>query len=93
MHIEYFYIRRQNNFLHKHTNIDWTLSGPNDHLQDNMGILHIPYDNNVSTTVPLHPAYNPIKWEIKHVNIQVFITSYPPRKNQATKREVSNRRQ
>jgi hypothetical protein len=48
---------------------------PNDHLQDNTGILHTPYDN-VSTIVPLHL----IKWEITHVNIQEFITSYPPKK-------------
>jgi hypothetical protein len=44
-----------------------------------MGMLHIPYDN-VSTVVPLHPTYNPIKWEITHLNIQEFITSNPPRK-------------
>jgi hypothetical protein len=53
---------------------------PKDHLQDNMGILHVSYDNSVSTTAPLHPTCNPTKWEITHVNIQEFITSYPPRK-------------
>jgi hypothetical protein len=41
-----------------------------------MGILHVP-DDKVSTTVPLHPTCNPIKREIRHVNI----TTYPPRKD------------
>jgi hypothetical protein len=40
----------------------------------------MPYDKNVSTIVPLHTTCSPIKWEITHVNIQEFITSYPPRK-------------
>jgi hypothetical protein len=53
---------------------------PNDNLKDNMGILHIPYDNNVWKTVPLYPTCNPIKWEIRHVNTKEFITSYAPRK-------------
>jgi hypothetical protein len=44
-----------------------------------MGILHIPCDN-VSTIVPLHPTCNTIEWEIMHVNVQEFITSYPLRK-------------
>jgi hypothetical protein len=52
---------------------------PKDHPQDNTGILHIPYDT-VTMIVPLHPNCNRIKWEITHVNIQEFITSYPPRK-------------
>jgi hypothetical protein len=43
---------------------------PEDHPQDNTGILHTPYEN-VSTIVPLHPTCNPIKWEV---------TPYPPRK-------------
>jgi hypothetical protein len=38
----------------------------------------IPYDNTLMI-VPLHPTCNLIKWEIMHVNIQEFITSYPPR--------------
>jgi hypothetical protein len=50
-----------------------------DHLQDNKGILYIPYTN-VSTIVALHPTCNPIEWELTHVDIQEFITSYPPRK-------------
>jgi hypothetical protein len=45
-----------------------------------MGILYIPRDNSDSAIVPLHPTCNPIKCEIRHVNIQEFITSYPPRK-------------
>jgi hypothetical protein len=40
---------------------------PNDHLQDSMGILHMPYDN-ISTTVPLHPTCSPIRWKIMPVN-------------------------
>jgi hypothetical protein len=56
---------------------------PNDHLQDNTGILYIAYGNSVSATVPLHPTCSPIRWEIAHVNIQYFVISYPPRKNQA----------
>jgi hypothetical protein len=43
-----------------------------------MGILHIPYDN-FSTIVPLHPNFNPIKWDTTHVNIQEFITTFTPR--------------
>jgi hypothetical protein len=46
----------------------------------NTGILHIPYDNSVSAIVSLHPTCNPIKREVTLVNIQKFITSYPPRK-------------
>jgi hypothetical protein len=53
---------------------------PHDYLQDNTGLLHIPYDNTVSTTIPLHPTCNPIKLEITHVHTQEFITSHPPRK-------------
>jgi hypothetical protein len=49
---------------------------PNDNLQDNTGILRIPHDN-VSTTAPLHPTCSPNKWEITHMNIREFITSYP----------------
>jgi hypothetical protein len=58
---------------------DLNITCPN--VQDNMGILQIPYDNYVSTTAPLHPTCSPIKWEIPHVNIQEFITSYPPCKD------------
>jgi hypothetical protein len=53
---------------------------PKDHLQDNTGILRTPRDNNVSTIAPLHPTCNPIKWDITHVNIPEFITSYALRK-------------
>jgi hypothetical protein len=52
---------------------------PKDHLQNNTRVLHVPYDNNVSTTVPLHPTCNPVKWEVTHVNIQELITSHPSR--------------
>jgi hypothetical protein len=51
----------------------------NDHLQDNMGVLHTPYDS-FSTIVPLHPTCNSIKWEMTHVNIQEFITWHLHRK-------------
>jgi hypothetical protein len=66
----------------------------NDHLQDNTGILHTPYDN-VSMIAPLHTTCNPIKWEITHVNIEEFIITYPPRtepdKSYQYTSEITNR--
>jgi hypothetical protein len=62
----------------RHNNTLQPRQSPNDHLQDNTGALHVPFDNTVSTTVPLHPTCNPIKWETTHVNIQEFVATYPP---------------
>jgi hypothetical protein len=42
-------------------------------------MLHVPR-NSVSTTIPVHPTYNPISYDITHVNVQESITSHPPMK-------------